>query len=166
MQAINNAQRQPPAGCCCYNCNEVGHILPECPHPIKNPLLPQPNRFAPALRGRGGMVIAGGARGSPAGTGWNGCCQWGQWEPCWPGDVVEWSLPVGPVVEWSLLVGPVGALWARGGMVVAGGACDGMVFAGGACNTYSMTLTMAMSTLLASARPCLAVRLPPDQNCW
>eukprot|EP00961_Rhodomonas_salina_P245329 3314705-Rhodomonas_salina.1 len=43
--------------------------------------------------------------GSPAGTWWNGRCQWGQWEPC--GDGVEWSLLVGPVVEWSLLVGPV-----------------------------------------------------------
>eukprot|EP00961_Rhodomonas_salina_P219463 2966456-Rhodomonas_salina.1 len=27
-------------------------------------------------------------------------------------------------------------------------------------------LTMATSQLLASARPCLPVRLPPDPNCW
>eukprot|EP00961_Rhodomonas_salina_P247451 3343494-Rhodomonas_salina.1 len=67
MQAKDDAQHQPTAGCSCYNCNKVGHIHPECPHPIKNPLLPQPNRFALRGRGaqwgRGGMVVAGGASG-------------------------------------------------------------------------------------------------------
>eukprot|EP00961_Rhodomonas_salina_P213656 2885265-Rhodomonas_salina.1 len=62
MQAIDDAQCQPTARLCCYNCNEVGHICPECPHPIKNPLLPLPNRFAQRGRGaqwgRGGMVVA------------------------------------------------------------------------------------------------------------
>eukprot|EP00961_Rhodomonas_salina_P269950 3646927-Rhodomonas_salina.1 len=95
MQAINDAQCQPPAGLCCYNCNKVGHILPECPHPIKNPA--QQVEPVGALQGRaqwgcGGKVVAGGASGGmvvacgacgpagtcPTGTWWKGHCRWGQ----------------------------------------------------------------------------------------
>eukprot|EP00961_Rhodomonas_salina_P011843 159041-Rhodomonas_salina.1 len=32
-----------------------------------------------ALRGQGGIVVAGGAHGSPAGTWWNGRRLWGTW---------------------------------------------------------------------------------------
>eukprot|EP00961_Rhodomonas_salina_P186999 2524879-Rhodomonas_salina.1 len=111
MQAINNAQHQPPAGSSCYNCNKVGHIRPECPHPIKNPLLPLPNRFAPggrgALLGRGGMVVACGARPLGALLGWGGMGVASGASGGMRVALEEWGLPVGPVEEWGLPVGPL-----------------------------------------------------------
>eukprot|EP00961_Rhodomonas_salina_P057691 775395-Rhodomonas_salina.1 len=123
MQAINCAQCQPSARCCCYNCNKVGHIHPECPHPIKNPLLSLPNRFAPRGRGaqlgRGGMVVACGAHG-------------------------------GSVVACGAHGGMVVACGACGGMVVASGASGGMVVACGASNTYSVPFRQATGAALTA----------------
>eukprot|EP00961_Rhodomonas_salina_P127713 1721916-Rhodomonas_salina.1 len=123
MQAIDDEQRQSPTARSCFNCYEVGHICPNCQHPIKtrNPLSPQPNRFAPRGRGaqlgHGGMGVAGGASG-------------------------------GMGVASGARGGMGVACGARGGMGVTGGASGGMGVAGGASNTYAMPFGQATGAAL------------------
>eukprot|EP00961_Rhodomonas_salina_P100480 1351252-Rhodomonas_salina.1 len=112
--------------------------------------MPTPHQELPlvgpvgALLGWGGMGVACGARG---------------------GMGVAGGARGGMGVAGGARGGMGVACGARGGMGVASGASGGMEVAGGARNTQARN-TYATSMLLASARPCLAVSLPPDPNSW